>query len=113
VPADFGAGVAGSQGIAFLVSAGIVAEIVAKACSSPQTTELNADTRAPTLMKWVTIGLVEGALFVVIAASIDRRHRGAIIAGGIIEGVITLLEYQHGKTAGLASDQPGTERRYG
>ncbi len=113
MPADFGAGAAGSQGIAFLVSAGIVAEIVAKACSSPQTTELNADTRAPTLMKWVTIGLVEAGVFVVIAAAIDRRHRGAIVAGGVIEGVITLLEYQHGKTAGLASTQPGTERSYG
>jgi hypothetical protein len=109
VPADFGAGVAGSQGIAFLVSAGIVAEIVAKACSSPQTTEINIDQRGPTLMKWVHIGLVEGALFVLIAATIDRRHRGAIIAGGLTEGVITYVEYLHGKAAGMASDQPGTE----
>lgn len=111
MPADFGAGAAaGAQGIAFLVSAGIMAEIVAKACSSPQTTELNADKRAPTLMKWVTIGLVEGAVFVGIAALIDRRHRAAIIAGGVVEGVITWMEYQHGKSAGLAaSDQPGTE----
>jgi hypothetical protein len=100
---------AASNGVAFLVSAGIVAEIVAKACSSPQTTELNADKRAPTLMKWVHIGLVEAALFVVVAAAIDRRHRGAIVAGGVTEAVITYLEYQHGKSAGLASDQPGTE----
>jgi hypothetical protein len=108
VPADLGA--AGSQGIAFLVSAGIVAEIVAKACSSPQTTELNADKRAPTLMKWVTIGLAEASVFVIVASVIDRRHRGAIIAGGVTEGLITLLEYQHGKSAGLAApDQPGTE----
>lgn len=109
MPADFAAG-AGSQGIAFLVSAGIVAEIIAKACSSPQTTELNADKRAPTLMKWVMIGEAEAALFVAIAAMIDPRHRSAIIAGGITEGVITWLEYQHGKAAGLAaSDQPTTE----
>jgi hypothetical protein len=105
-----GMGAAG-QGIAFLVSAGIVAEIVAKACSSPQTTELNADKRAPTLMKWVTIGLVEAAVFVALAAAIDSKHRGAIIAGGVIEGAITLMEYQHGKTAGLAATgQPGTEQ---
>ena len=100
---------AGSNGIAFLVSAGIVAEIVAKACSSPQTTELNADKRAPTLMKWVGIGLAEAAVFVIIAAIIDRKHRAAIIFGGITEGIITFGEYMHGKQAGLASDEPGTE----
>jgi hypothetical protein len=98
-----------SDGIALLVSAGIVAEIVAKACSSPQTTELNADKRAPTLMKWVYIGLAEAAVFVTIAAWIDRRHRGAIILGGVLEGVITLGEYRHGKSAGLSSTLPGTE----
>lgn len=108
MPADFAAG-AGGQGIAFLVSAGIVAEIVAKACSSPQTLEINAEKRAPTLVKWVTIGLVEAAAFVVIAAAIDRQHRGAIILGGVVEGVITWQEYMHGKRAGLASDEPGTE----
>lgn len=99
-----------SNGIAFLVSAGIVAEIVAKACSSPQTTEINAGVRAGTLMKWVTIGLAEAAVFVIIAAIIDKRHRGAIIAGGVVEGVITLGEYMHGKQAGLASSEPGTEQ---
>lgn len=99
-----------SWGIAFLVSAGIVAEIVAKACSSPQTTELNADARAPTLMKWVNIGMVEAALFVAAAAYLDKAHRTPIIMGGIAEGVITYAEYLHGKRAGLASDQPPTEQ---
>lgn len=98
-----------SWGIAFLVSAGIVAEIVAKACSSPQTTELNADKRAPTLMKWVHIGLVEAAFFVAAAAYLDRRHRIPIILGGVAEGVITYAEYLHGKQAGLAGKGPGTE----
>lgn len=99
----------GSWGIAFLVSAGIVAEIVAKACSSPQTTELNADTRAPTLMKWVHIGMLEAAIFVAAAAYFDRVHRIPIILGGVAEGAITYGEYLHGKAAGLASSQPGTE----
>src|SRR5271168_491114 len=98
-----------SWGIAFLVSAGIVAEIVAKACSSPQTTELNADKRAPTLMKWVNIGMIEAAAFVAVAAYLDRRHRIPIILGGVAEGVITYAEYLHGKSAGLASNAPGTE----
>jgi len=98
-----------SWGVAFLVSAGIVAEIVAKACSSPQTTELNADKRAPTLMKWVHIGMAEAALFVVVAAALDKKHRVPIILGGITEGIITYAEYLHGKSAGLASSEPGTE----
>lgn len=98
-----------SFGIAFLVSAGIVAEIVAKACSSPQTTELNAGSRAATLMKWVNIGMIEAALFVAAAAYFDRAHRVPIILGGAAEGIITYAEYLHGKQAGLASDKPGTE----
>jgi hypothetical protein len=99
-----------SWGIAFLVSAGIVAEIVAKACSSPQTTELNADKRAPTLMKWVNIGMAEAALFVAAAAYLDKKHRIPIIIGGVAEGLITYGEYLHGKQAGLASPAPGTEQ---
>jgi hypothetical protein len=99
----------GSWGIAFLVSAGIVAEIVAKACSSPQTTELNADKRAPTLMKWVNIGMVEAAVFVAAAAYFDKRHRIPIILGGVAEGVITYAEYLHGKSSGLSNAGPATE----
>lgn len=104
------AGGGASWGIAFLVSAGIVAEIVAKACSSPQTTELNADKRAPTLMKWVNIGMAEAAVFVVIAALFDPAHRVPIILGGITEGAITYMEYLHGKQAGLDSSEPATEQ---
>lgn len=101
-------GIAGN-GLAFLISAEVVATFVAKACSSPQTTELNADKRAPTLMKWVNIGMVEAALFVAIAAWIDKKHRAGFIAGGVLEGVITYAEYIHGRNAGLASGAPGTE----
>ncbi len=100
----------GTVGIAFLVSAGLVAEIVAKACSSPQTVEINAGTRAATLMKWVNIGMAEAALLVLIAAAADRQHRAAILLGGLTEGVITYVEYMHGKRSGLASGGPGTEQ---
>lgn len=101
--------VSGSWGVAFLVSAGIMAEIIAKACSSPQTTELNADKRAPTLMKWVNIGTIEGALLVGVAATVDKKYRIPIILGATLEGVITYIEYLHGKSAGLKSTLPGTE----
>jgi hypothetical protein len=100
-------------GVAFLVSAGIVAELIAKACSSPQTTELNAGSRAPTLMKWVNVGALESILFVSAAALFDPRHRVPIILGGAAELAITYAEYLHARSAGLASDLPGTEEHSG
>jgi len=86
-----------------------MAEFIAKACSSPQTGEINAKKRAPTLMKWVNIGLVEGVAFVAVAAYFDRAHRVPILLGGMAEAVITYAEYMHAKQAGLKSDAPGTE----
>jgi len=96
-------------GIAFLSGAMTMADIVAKACSSPQTAEINAGARAATLMKWVHVGLVEGGALVVIAALISPEVGGAFIGGALAEGGITYLQYRHAKTAGLASSAPGTE----
>lgn len=98
-----------STGVAFLVSAGIVYEIIAAACSSPQTTEINADKRAPTLMKWVNIGVGQAAVFVVAAAVIDPKHRAPILAGGTLAAVLMYLQYIHARNAGLESSAPGTE----
>ena len=102
-------GLGQSNGVAFIVSAGVVYEVIAKACSSPQTTELNADKRAPTLMKWVTIGTVEAAAIVLIGAAIDPAHRTAILWGGILAATVTWAEYVHARNAGLASGEPPTE----
>ena len=98
-----------SQGIAFLVSAGIVYEIIAAACSSPQTTEINASSRAGTLMKWVWIGLFQAGLFVAAAAWFDSKNRNAIVAGGSLAGVLMWMQYYHARDAGLKSGAPGTE----
>lgn len=97
------------RGLAFLSGALSMADIVAKACSSPQTAEINAGSRAATLMKWVHIGLIEGGALVVIAAIISPEVAGAFLAGGAVEGTITYLQYRHAKRAGLASSEPGTE----
>lgn len=106
----FGAGGGGTGvGIAFLVGAATVAEFIAKDVSSPQTTELNADKRAPTLMKWVHVGQVEAAGFVIIAAIIDPAFAFAFLAGGAMEMVITEFEYLHAKQFGLANGGPPTE----
>ena len=96
-------------GIAFLMGAEAVAAFVAKAVSSPQTAELNAHKRAPTLMKWVNVGTVEAIALVVIASSIDKRNRSAILWGAGLELAITYGEYLHAKQSGLDSTEPGTE----
>lgn len=99
-----------SAGVAFLVSAGIVYEIIAAACSSPQTTEINASARADTLMKWVYVGLVQAAIFVFAAALFDKVHRLPILLGGGAAGIMMWAQYVHAKEAGLKSNQPGTEQ---
>jgi hypothetical protein len=98
-----------SAGIAFLVSGGIVAEFIAKDVSSPQTTELNADKRAPTLMKWVHVGQVEAAVFIAIAIMFDRKNTFPILAGAALAMVVTEVEYLYAKQCGLNSTQPPTE----
>jgi hypothetical protein len=98
------------NGVAFIVSFGVVAEIVALCCSSPQTAEINIRKRAETLMKWVHIGQAISASLIIAAAAIDRKHRAAILAGGIAAMVTVELMYWHAKQAGLAAgDQPETE----
>ena len=101
--------ISGGNGVPFLVSAGIVYEIIAAACSSPQTTEINADTRADTLMKWVNVGVGMSAVFVVIAASIDRQHAAPILAGGTLAAVLMYTSYWHAKESGLRNGGPSTE----
>jgi len=107
--ADFASPGANSDGIAFLVAAGIVYEIIAAACSSPQTAEINAHKRSATLMKWVKLGMWQAAAFVAVAALWDRKHRGAILAGGGLAAGLMWAQYDHANKAGLASTEPGTE----
>ncbi|MGI0135329.1 MAG: hypothetical protein ACREBW_10280 [Candidatus Micrarchaeaceae archaeon] len=97
-------------GIAFLVSAGIVYEIIAAACSSPQTTEINAKARAGTLMKWVYIGEVQAAGFVLAAAYFDRKYKNAYITGGLAAGLVMHGCYVHAKRAGIANPGSPTEQ---
>jgi hypothetical protein len=108
--ADMASVTRGGGGVAFLVSAGIVYEIIAAACSSPQTTEINAHSRSDTLMKWVNLGCGQAFVFVVIAAMLDPRHAPAILGGGLLAMVLMYAQYVHAKRAGLASCEPGTEQ---
>lgn len=107
--ADLPTAVKSGDGIAFLVSAGIVYEIVAAACSSPQTTEINAKSRSGTLMKWVYLGLGQAVALVAVAAWLDKKHAAPIIAGGATAALLMWGQYVHARKAGLASGEPGTE----
>jgi hypothetical protein len=98
-----------NAGLAFAVGAGLMYEVVAAACSSPQTTEINAGKRSDTLMKWVWVGLAQGAGLVAISAYLSPEPK-AFIAGGTIAGGLMLASYLHAKSAGLASNAPGTEQ---
>lgn len=103
-------GGAAGAGVAVLVGGGIVYEIVAANCSSPQTTELNASARAETLMKYVNLGLAQSAVFIALAMALDKPHRKPILAGGLLAGAFMYALYGHAKKAGLASNAPPTEK---
>jgi hypothetical protein len=94
--------------VTFMVSAGLVFEIIAAFCSSPQTTELNANARAQTLMKWVGLGLGTSALFVAIAAWHFKGGKPAIL-GGALAGAVLGVAYVYAKHCGLRDGLPGTE----
>lgn len=98
-----------SFGVAFLVAAGFMLEATAAYCSSPQTTEINANKRAETLMKWVNIGTGVGAGFVLVAAACDPKARVPILSGGILSGATMYGSYVLAKRWGLNSNAQGTE----
>lgn len=99
----------GSKAVAFMVAAGLVYEIIAAACSSPQTAEINAKSRSDTLMKWVKLGLAQAAFFIVVAACMERDKAIPILAGGTLAGGVMGAMYYHANVAGLNSDELGTE----
>jgi hypothetical protein len=100
---------AARSGVAILVAAGIVFEIIAAFCSSPQTAQINAKARAETLMKWVWIGGGASVLFVGIAAYYDKKYRKEYLIGGTLALLIMVFAYVHALQRGLESDKPGTE----
>jgi hypothetical protein len=103
-------GSVGGAGIAFIISYTMCGEVMAKDVSSPQTTELNAKTRAPTLMKYVHIGQVESAAVITIAAIVDKPYRKPILIGGILGIVVNEGLYQYAKRQGIDNPGPPTER---
>jgi hypothetical protein len=101
-----------SVGIAFLIGAATVAEFVAKDVSSPQTVHLNAKKRSETLMFWVNVGMIESAVFIAIAAMIDKKHAKAFLSGAGLQMAITYTEYQYAKKLGMAQSHLESTEHY-
>lgn len=105
-------GTASDPVIIIAVYAALTYDIISATNSSPQTTEINASTRATTLMKWVNIGMAQAVLFALIGVIVSVKiHKpwwppalGAGLAGGLL-----YAQYIHAKNAGLANGGPGTE----
>jgi|SRR6516162_1731238 hypothetical protein len=98
----------GSVAVTVAVYAALTYDIISATNSSPQTTEINAASRAETLMKWVKLGLAQAALFVAMGMLLDKR-RWPPLAGGGLAGVLLWVQYVHARSAGLKSVKPGTE----
>lgn len=93
-------------GIAFLG----VKDIYSADNSSPQTTEINAKHRAPTLMKWVNIAAIESAgLIAVLTMTAPPGHRRYPVLGGLLSLFVTYGQYIYAKACGLKSAAPATE----
>jgi len=102
----------GGGAITMAVFATLMYDVISATNSSPQTTEINARTRAETLMKWVHLGLAQGALFVVLGAAIEARAGrpwAMPVLGGGLAAALLYGQYVHARNAGLASSKPGTE----
>lgn len=107
-------GVAGANGsrrgmrmLTVAVSAEMVYQLVGSNMSSPQTAELNAGARAPTIQKWVTMTNLEAAAWIGFLCVLDGSLWPALGGGLALGGMV--LKYRYAITSGLKGGQP-TER---
>lgn len=98
----------GGDAVEFMVAAGLVFEIIAAFCSSPQTAEINAAKRSGTLMKWVKLGLGASAVFVFYAAG-PLKGGSAAVQGGALAGGMLGAAYWYANKWGLEAAAQGAE----
>lgn len=97
----------GGRMLTVAVAAEMVYQLVGSNMSSPQTAELNAKSRAPSIDKWVNLTMAECAAWVIFLCWLDRSYWPAL--GGTLAGVGMWLKYRHAIECGLNDGQPGTE----
>lgn len=86
----------------------LVYGVVAAACSSPQTAEINASKRSATLMKWVRLGLAQAAVIVAVGVYLAPKKGPPLLGAGLAAAMLW-ASYAHANTAGLANGGPSTE----
>lgn len=89
------------------VSAEMVYQLVGSNMSSPQTAELNADARAPTIQKWVNLTNAEAAGWILFLSYLDGSMY-PFLGGGIALGGM-YFKYKYAINAGLKNAAPPTE----
>jgi len=110
MPADGGLG--GNYAIGVAVYAELVYTVISASCSSPQTTEINAGARAETLMKWVYVGLAQGAAFGLLGAGLARAAGYPAwppLLGAGLAMVMLYVQYVYARSSGLRHGGPPTE----
>jgi hypothetical protein len=89
------------------VAAEMVYQLVGSNMSSPQTAELNAAARAPTISKWVNLTNAEAIAWIIFLCALDQSLWPLL--GGGLAGVGMWLKYRYAIRSGLKSSAPGTE----
>lgn len=97
----------GGYVVLMAIYATLVYDVISATNSSPQTTEINASKRGPTLMKWVHLGLAQAAVFVLLGAYIAKSS--APLVGGGLAGAALYVQYVHARNQGLRTGGAGTE----
>ena len=98
----------GDKALKVAIYATLTYDIISATNSSPQTSEINAKKRAPTLMKWVYIGLAQAAGFGIIGAVLDEDTWPPLVGVSLASAVLW-IQYHHAIKAGLNNPAAGTE----
>jgi hypothetical protein len=103
-----GTALTGTRMLTVAVAAEMVYQLVGSNMSSPQTAELNAAARAPTIQKWVNLTHVEAAAWIIFLCLLDASL-WPLLGGGLALGGM-VLKYSYAIRSGLDSAEQGTER---
>lgn len=101
----------GTRMLTVAVAAEMVYQLVGSNMSSPQTAELNAAARAPTISKWVSLTNIEATAWIIFLCILDQSLWPLL--GGGLAGCGMWLKYRYAINSGLQSGAPATENYSG
>lgn len=93
--------------LAVAVAAEMVYQLVGSNMSSPQTAELNAGARAPTIGKWVKLTNAEAVAWIAFLCWLDGSG-WPVVGGGLALGGM-VLKYRYAIDSGLKDGATPTE----